>query len=357
MTQGIVGWRRENWPSDAVAQNEEPPWAPAVTPRPADPIIDHPIGLLTPPMPRMAVEPAAPPTTAAARDALVQARLDAFRLAMSAAYRTGGITVITGTTFQMSTLYASQRDLVRANQGVLLHAAIRANLTREDFARVREGRGSPGSIHALTQSLLDLGVLPKPSPPDASLSGLVDRIRLMMFNHGIGIDCAGYVQQAYLHAMRIDATTARFASPTFEDLSNLGARGYKRIDDLAAVRPGDLVVLGPPAGQPGHRAIVYEQRPATASDLTMLASNGPAAAALASSGPIRIFEVDSSWGCSGDPQIGGARRETWWYAEATKTWAWLEQGPDGQRPFSTAGTPMGHPFTGASGIFRSAGRP
>ena len=89
----------------------------------------------------------------------------------------------------------------------------------------------------------------------------------------------------------------------------------------------------------------------------MLASNGSAATALASSGPIRIFEVDSSWGCSGNPLIGGVRRETWWYAETTKTWAWLEQGRVGQRTFSTASTPMAHPFTGASGIFRSAGRP
>jgi len=357
MTQGIVGWRRENWPSDAAAQNEEPPWARAVTPRPPDPVIDHPIDLLTQPLPRMAVEPAAPPKTAAARDALVQARLDAFLLTMSSAYRIGETTVITGTTFQMSILYATQRDLVRANQGALLQAAVRANLTREQFAHVREGRGSPGSIHALTQSLLDLGALPKPSSADDALPGLVNQIRTMMFQHGIGIDCAGYVQQAYLHAMRIDAATAHFASPTFEDLSNLGARGYKRVDDLAAVRPGDLVVLGKPTEGPGHRAIVYEQRPATASDLTMLASNGPAAAALAGSGPIRIFEVDSSWGCSGNPLIGGVRRETWWYAETTKTWAWLEQGPEGERPFSTADTPMAHPFTGAAGIFRGAGRP
>jgi cell wall-associated NlpC family hydrolase len=357
MTQGIVGWRRENWPSDAVAQNEEPPWAPAVTPRPPDPTIDHPIGILTPPMPRMAVDPAAPPTTAAGRDAQVRARLDAFLLSMSQTYRTEKTTVITGTTFQMSVLYESQRNLVRANQGMLVQAAIRANLTREEFARVREGRGSPGGIHALTQSLLDLGALPKPSSPDAELPGLVDQIRTMMFQHGIGIDCAGYVQQAYLHAMRIDAATAHFASPTFEDLSNLGARGYKRIEDLAAVRPGDLVVLGQPAGQPGHRAIVYDQHPATASDLAMLAANGPEAAALASSGPIRIFEVDSSWGCSGNPLIGGVRRETWWYAETNKTWGWLEQGPARQRLFATADTPLAHPFTGASGIFRGAGRP
>jgi cell wall-associated NlpC family hydrolase len=358
MTQGIVGWRRENWPGEAAAQNEEPPWAPAVAPRPPDPFIEHPLSILTPPMPRFAVAPTAPATTPAARDAQVQARLDAFLLAMSTAYRTPSGTIVSGTTFQMSVLYANQRDDVRANQGALVQGAIQANLTREDFARVRAGRGTPGSIHALTQALIDRHALPKATiQNDLSMDGFVSQIRFMMFQFGIGIDCAGYVQQAYLHAMRIDAATAHFMGPTFEDLSNLGSRGYRRIDDLAAVRPGDLVVLGPPTGQPGHRAIVYEQHPATADDLESLETNGTEALAFAQAGPLRVFQVDSSWGCSGDPRIGGVRRETWWYSSTTKKWAWVEQGLPGQRPFATGDTPLNHPFSGTSGIFRAAGRP
>jgi hypothetical protein len=360
MTQGIVGWRRENWSGDSVAQNEEAPWAPAVTPRPPDTLVEHPLPILTPPMPRFAVASTAPATTPAARDAQVQARLDAFLVSMSAMYSTTDGTVVSGTTFQMSTLYEGQRDSVRANQRTLVQAAVRANLTREDFALVRAARGTPASIHALTQALIDRGALPKVDPDGPAFqNGLVGRVRTMMFRFGIGIDCAGYVQQAYLHAMRIDAATAHFSTRSFESLSNLGARGYRRIDDLAAVRPGDLVVLGYPDGAVGHRVIVYEQHLATPQDIASLEENGIRAADFArAGGPIQVFEVDSSWGCSGNPLIGGVRRETWWYSLATKKWAWLEQGPDDRpRPFSTADTPMGHLFTGTSGIFRGPVRP
>jgi cell wall-associated NlpC family hydrolase len=335
-------------------------WGFGVDPQPAAPPPDtealhgeyrvppYPVPL--PPLPRAAVAPVTPATDAE-RDAQVQEGLDAFRLAMNPAYRVPDALPRPGTTFQMSDPYETQRATIQANQAAVAKAAAAARLSGDDLRLVLSGRGSPHSLQALTQALIDAGRVP--STVDGG-PRLEPRIRQMMFDCGIGIDCAGYVQQAYLRTMGVSASAAGWRARTNEDLSNLGARGFVRIGDLARVRPGDIVVLGPPPKQPGHRAIVYEQHVATESDLAELRERSGASRAFASTPPIRLLSVDSSWGSSGHAEFGGVRRETWWYSASTGQWAWLDQGDDRSRAFRTAGTPMDHPFGEPFGIYRGA---
>src|SRR5882672_2688196 len=181
-----------------------------------------------PPLPRAAVAPVGA-ATPAARDAQVQAGLDSFRQAMSASYRTPEGAAWPATRFQMTARYLGQTAAIEANRGALARAAARVHLTGAELGLVQSGRGSPESIHALTQALLDDGLLP---PADPSRPDLESRVRQMMFDCGIGIDCAGYVQQAYLHAMRVSASAAGFRARVNEDLSNLSSRGFSRVDCL-----------------------------------------------------------------------------------------------------------------------------
>ena len=355
MTEGISGWRPD-W-ANPLGLNDGPSLAP--TPAPVRDPFEHPMPLLPQSLPRTALAPAAAvPATPAARDAQVRVSLDAFRQAMNAPYHTPEGVAWPGTTFQMSTPYPMQVTEVPRNASALRLAIASAHLDPADAVDVLTARGSPEAIHAVTQALIDHGQLPPASEGD-----LDSRVRLMMFNHGIGVDCAGYVQQAYLRVMRLDRADAGFRRSN-EDLSTLGARGYTRVGDLASVRPGDIVALGPPftppgfRSEPGHRAIVYEQHLASGGELGELGAMGAAGARMVDAGPVRIVQVDSSWGSGGDPSMGGVRRETWWHSETTGTWGWVQQrGLAGPGSLETASTPLAHPFAPPFGIFRGAARP
>jgi hypothetical protein len=352
MTQGITGRRNDDW------VHTDPTGAPPPAARPSHDVYEPLVPPLLPqPLPRTALAPPlAPPTTQAARDAQVRINLDAFRQAMNAPYQTPEGVAWPGTTFQMTTRYPLQGDVVTRNTAALNRAIATAKLNPSEALDLVTGRGSPEAIHAVTQALIHQGQL-----PDASEGTLDARVRILMFNHGIGVDCAGYVQRAYLRVMHLDRASAHFGR-TDESLSTLGARGYTRIVDLAGVRPGDIVSLGPPrdplggAGEPGHRAIVYEQHLASTDELAELRATGETGTKMAAAGPVRVVQVDSSWGSSGDPQLGGVRRETWWRSETTGAWAWLQHASDGSASLLTASTPMAHPFASPFGIFRGSDR-
>ncbi len=180
-----------------------------------------------------------------------------------------------------------------------------------------------------------------------------------MFDCGIGIDCAGFAQAAYLHATGQTRAQARFAGPLDEDLSNLGARGFHRVG-TADVRPGDLVVLGPQDPKNphdvGHRAVVYDARLATASDMRHLLhpdggdSSGspvsPVRASFAIGGPVRVIEVDASWGSNGVAPRGGVQRQTWFFNEATGLWASEAKDGDTTTFFGAWPRPYDHPLDG-----------
>jgi hypothetical protein len=280
--------------------------------------------------------------------------LDAFLSAMVGSYREGDVEASVPTPFRMTNPYFRQSTAIAGAWPALRDAAAHARPPVTTLDLIESGRGSPEDIHRLTQSLIDRGCLLKDSQLPLAL-----RVRAMMFDHGIGIDCAGYVQQAYLRTTGLTRKDAGFGSPLNESLSGLAGRGYARITDPSTVRPGDLIVLGPRhRGDPGHRAIVYDQRPATDADLAKLRTLKPAGPLLASHGGILVLEVDSSWGCNGYLIAGGVRRETWWYSQTTGEWGWQDPGPAPlpppapSRALDSGLTPLDHPFDGPYGIFR-----
>ena len=337
MTQGVSGWRNDDrWAR--AAGDDDPPQPSAAgaigargasRPREVQDSRDVP-QLPEVPLPRGFTEVAgsrrletAPRVDA--RDAETRRRLDSFMAAMSEPYRMpDGTTVPVTPAFRMSAPYRAQVASLSSPAIVaeLASAASRAHVSPEALGRIESGRGTPREIHSLTQALID----GHPLPRDGVWSGAA--VRQLMFDHGIGIDCAGYVQQAFLHASGITRAQAGFDSPINESLSGLERRGFAKVNDMSAVRPGDLVVLAAPPGQPGHRAIVYDQHPATANDMSYLLQGDAPARDFSVGGQVRVFEVDTSWGCNGQARLGGVRRETWWLNESTNKWGYIERSLD-----------------------------
>jgi hypothetical protein len=349
MTQPIPPWRRDDtWPP-ANPDGTSPTPAPTDTARQPPPATAE---LPVERWPRKFIDTAATRAASAqgreARDIAVQQGLDSFLSAMAGSYRVGNVETSVATPFRMSNPYPGQAKALAGAWPALRDAAASARPPVTTLDAIESGRGTPEDIHRLTQSLIDRGCLLK----DPYLS-VGRQIRIMMFEFGIGIDCAGYVQQAYLRSTGVSRKDAGFASPLNESLSGLAGRGYVRITDPSRMRPGDLVVLGPRVrGATGHRAIVYDQRPATDADLAKLRTLKPAGPSLASPRGILVVEVDSSWGCDGNLLAGGVRRETWWYSQTTGLWGWHEQAPTEARDLYAGPTPVDHPFDGPYGIFR-----
>ncbi len=294
-----------------------------------------------------------------AQDVEMQGRLDAFREAMTGTYRTvDGKQLTVAAPFQMTTPYKNQVDFLgdkTAHHAEDLGAAVhRAQLSPEAFARVTVGRGTPDEIHALTQALLD-------AQPAGSIETSAD-LRQLLFNNRVGVDCASYVQQAYLSVTRQTRAQAGLVPMMNESLTNLANRGFQRVTAVSDLRPGDIVALRPPKGDTvGHRAIVYDQRSPTSDEMrALLQSHSSTKIDFVVGGPVRVVEVDSSWGCGrmatqraadgtthdvlvGDANAGGVKRVTWLYNESSKQWAsWDRQ----TGSFWTSDTPYDHPVDG-----------
>lgn len=296
-------------------------------------------GPMAPLVPMRPVDPSSPDV----RDAAMKKGLDQFRESMTPEFRTPEGPAKVPITFQMTFDYPHQASLADAPESPEMKAAAAsAHLDREAVSRVLSGRGSPGEVRALTQALIDrVGVPPGPGK-------LIDRVRQVMFEHHIGVDCAGYTQQAYLAATGLSRTQAGFtADPLMENLPLDKRPAYRRVAP-ENVRPGDVGVLGPPPREwVGHRVVVCDQHPATDEEKKYLQSFGPVADAFAGQGPIRVFHVDSSWGCASSdgvpsPLRGGVGQVTWWYCESTKQWA---QGEGADFRLTPAG-PYNHPLVG-----------
>jgi hypothetical protein len=254
---------------------------------------------------------AAPISAAAARDAAVQARLDGVRDAFSGPYVVDGEHVTARPMFRMTThVVARKLELEVDAHGQ--RAGVNAFPTRM-------GQGRPKELVAITQALIDAGRLP-PGPGDVAT-----RIRKMQWDHGIGVDCAGYSKQA------LAASSARMPKmyapgmESFRDLDRARAGSFARLP-LESARPGDLITLDAPDGGWGHNVVVYSHTTAEASTKAALgASDAQVRAFLATAGPHHVIEVDSSWGAGreGAPE-GGYRRDTWLYDASTKTWGSFE---------------------------------
>ena len=273
---------------------------------------------------------------------------------MTPTYHTPEGDVTVPTPFGMFPYYAAQQRLVTNHANIDDKARKAAGLASESMAAIRTARGAPNDIRRFTQALIDNGQL-----SSNTALPLAERVRQMMFDHRVGIDCAGYVQRAYLYASGASRTAAGFTDLGDEDLSLLPRHGFTRVPNVPSLKPGDIISLGPPVGERiGHRVIVYDQHEATPSEVAAFSEEN-----TEEHGGDFLFEkpvegsfpktyyvvtVDSSWGCGGNAQVGGVGRQTWWYNAVSGTWAWKAPALDDPRrnTLVRGPEPYGHPIIG-----------
>jgi len=197
------------------------------------------------------------------------------------------------------------------------------------------GRARPSEIEAITQALIDAGKFAAVRNAHPSLSN-GDLVRALQEEFKMGIDCAGYVQLAFIYAFTgsdNDTPSLRrdlglHEKRGWEKLSDLSSSAHFKKVDLVDGRTGDLFVLRPPAGsrEPGHTVIVV--------DRTV-------------SGTVHTFLVDASWGTGmyGKPSGGVARRK-FKYDTSSGEWWDINPASGNPEPKNTAGPYNGHLIDG-----------
>ena len=277
----------------------------------------------------------------AARDAAIQRKLDAVRDAFSGPYVVGGATVHARPMFRMTT-HPVPPAMVKAVDSLGARAGVRAPF------EARVGQPAPQDLVKITQALIDGGRLP------AGPGDLATRIRRMQWDHGIGVDCAGYSKQALAACSAAPPKMRAAGSESFRDVDG-GRDGTIAKVPLLKARSGDLVTLdSSEIGGWGHNVIVYSHVTADAAKKAMLCGvtrDATLADFLSSPGPHHVFEVDSSWGAGTEgEECGGYRRDTWIYDASTKTWGSFE-------PRAKPPTFFASPSGPADDVFHGAYRP
>lgn len=135
-------------------------------------------------------------------DPSLRSGLDSFFKSMCGTYQTPTGNVVVPTPFMMNPGYDDQVTFkaVEANRVAMARLASIAGISQAALERVQAGRGSSDEIHALTQALIDQQPAPMALLNPAAAIWQPNDVRKLMHDHAIGIDCAGYVQQAYLRA-------------------------------------------------------------------------------------------------------------------------------------------------------------
>ncbi len=280
----------------------------------------------------------------------MQQRLDAFRDRFSGPYVVLGASVIAKPMFRMNTANSFNAKKMEAHAPELSRICAKAGIASA-AGPARYGRCSPEQLVKVTQALIDAGKLP---PADDAHQDLANRIRGMQWEWGIGVDCAGYTQQAAAdaHGAAGVAFKSNLMGDIFSGMAN--DRRFAKVDP-ANIRPGDVIHLdAPKRGEVGHNVICFSHSTLDdAARAKLLASPATDAgkAFLRGAGPFHTFEVDSSWGAGDGTMVGGFRRDTWLYDESTFTWASY---PSGQRELPLHADPL----TGPQGeLFAGAFRP
>ena len=297
------------------------------------------------------------PTLRNARDAAVQQRLDAFRDRFSGPYSVAGAKVTAQPMFRMNTPGAHNAKSMEAHAAELTRICQRAGIA-EAAAPARFGRCTPEQLVKVTQALIDAGKLPA---ADAAHPTLTDRIRGMQWEWGIGVDCAGYTQQAAAEAHGPSGAVFRATSLMGDMFSGMMTDKRFTSVQIASIRPGDVIHLDSPnVGGVGHNVICSghtmlddqaRKQLLTQDSKHPLPLDEKAKAFLNGAGPFHAIDVDSSWGAGDGHMFGGFRRDTWIYSESSLTWASF---PAGDRTLPLAVDPL----TGPQGeLFGGAFRP
>jgi cell wall-associated NlpC family hydrolase len=254
----------------------------------------------------------------------IQARLDAFMRQAAGPYRIGGAAVQVTPAFRM---VGGMNQRSAATYVARIHAELSPEAYRtvaKDLGAVTAGKGSPEQVRRVTQAIID-------SPAGTRYPATEAGVRQLMWDHGVGFDCSGYVHHAFLAARGATTSVVRgrygLGDPLVSGLQSPSSQVFKRVDP-GAVKAGDVMVLTNGDDGTGHKVIVYARHDVpTGTDM-----HARIAKALGSrtESQFSLIEVDSSWGAGGDAQRGGVDRRLFAYDADSGRWATMAKDDRGQ---------------------------
>ena len=283
---------------------------------------------------------------AARTEPAIRESIDAFASECRPSYRVGDERVRAAPQFRMVTGY---NGTPQHDAGKILKALGPNAPKNGELALVVAGRGSPAQVASVTQKLIDAGHLP------ARLAGETaeECIQRMQWSFGVGMDCAGCVQQAFLRSRGATAGQFGLGAPMVEDLSRLDRNPRFRELHITRARAGDLIALDrPPGDSVGHVVLVASHAEVPPGSLPpMSAPQRAAAVAFLGKGGGHAYELDASWGAGEHGLGGGVQRKVWLHREGDPRWGYFD-GQTGE--LRAADQPYDHPL---KGVFRPRDEP
>jgi hypothetical protein len=272
----------------------------------------------------------------------------------------------------------NSRDKVNGDDGEFFEHQLMRVLKPKDHTLARAihmvayGRGTPEQIKVVTRALIDKGGVAAVKkmwegkgeaefrstfPNTAWPLGNADAVKLLQWSTGVGVDCAGYVQQEFLAEHGGSPATYGFQSIGEENLSSLKGNRHFTQTTPADAEIGDLMILDPPAGENvGHTVMIQDHHVMTDAERTNYAGID----SFAKPGDkVQVYVVEASFGFggNGDPARGGVQRRTFFYNETTKQWADIRRDWDKASVptvhISSTNGPYDHPL---NGIFHPKGK-
>lgn len=218
---------------------------------------------------------------------------------------------------------------------------------------VASGKPSAAQLKMVTDALIKTGQFEEAKKKHPGLSD-AETIRMMQWDHGVGIDCAGYVSQAFVGVH--GGTRGKYGLQQVNDESLMYLKGNRNFTQVKPheIKPGDLIALDKPKpGDVGHTVLVRNHHLATNEERNSWVHLDDGFAKR--SDKIHVYEVDASWGAGASGDLaGGLQRRTWLYNETTGKWALTWPESDGSLEVRTSNMngPYDHPM---NGIYRPKG--
>jgi len=200
------------------------------------------------------------------------------------------------------------------------------------------GRARPDEIKVLTQHLIDAGKLDALRSRNPGFSNK-QLVRALQSEFSIGIDCAGYVQLAFIYAFTRKHDDARCNLATSRLRQGLGLKAKRSDENLAALPSAHFTEVGFLNGRTGDLLVLawrkdeHDWHTVIVVDHTIV-------------NDIHTFLVDASWGRIYGPDAAGIQRREFVFDKKAGLWWDVIDGKKMEKSESTIGPYKGHPIKG-----------
>jgi len=200
------------------------------------------------------------------------------------------------------------------------------------------GRARPDEIKVITRHLIDAGELDAVRDDNPGFSD-EELVRALQKKFNIGIDCAGYVQLAFIYAFTGQHDDARCNVGSLKLREDLGLKAKRSDENLAALPAKHFAEVGLLNGQTGDLLVLAWRKGERDWHTVIVVDHSV-------SDDVHTFLVDASWGFLYTADAAGIARRKLVYDKSTGKW-WDIHPIDGTKVNENSiGPYKGHPIKG-----------